>query len=760
MRTAPTRGTRRSRWLNNSRVMASSTSRNRCRQMISRACAASAIANPRAWRSRPATTAKTAGTSGGCSRPERSTSSRPMRRERSASPGFSRRMRCAAPARCRCRRIAPPLCTRMPARPRASSSTTSTSATTGAWNSCCSTARSLQRRVSSLMTPRARGAASACARKAPTAMPDALVPLRHDRGDHHDSPLARALRREVDGEVRFDRGTRALYATDSSNYRQVPIGAVVPRTIEALIATVALCREHEVPIFARGGGTSLAGQTCNEAVVIDCSRNLTMVTVDREARLAHVQPGTIMKSLRDAANKVGLDFGPDPSTHDRCTLGGMLGNNSCGVLSVFSEFYGPGPRTSDHVEELEVLTYRGTQLRAAATNDIELSRIIAAGGEPARIYEALRELRDRYEPQIRTTGPDMPRRGSGYNLPDLLPEARFQVGRALVASESTCVMILGAALKLMPAKPCRALAVLGYPDIFQVAAAANAARDDKPVGCEAMDDVLIRRIKSQHRDHDHAISLLGKGKAWLMVEFGADTIDEARDAAQRCAKRLAPLGTNILVDPELRQKLADMRAQALGVDAFAPGKPDNYEGWEDSAVPPERLEHYLREFHALLGEYKLEGSLYGHFGQGCVHTRIDFGLDHVAGARNYHAFTAAAAKLVVAHGGSLSGEHGDGQSRAELHEVMFGREIVQAFDEFKAIWDPDWKMNPGKMTRANPRTSHLRLIDSRPHPGPIEMVHGDDHKDFGHAAVRCVGVGKCRTRDAGAMCPSYMATLD
>jgi FAD/FMN-containing dehydrogenase/Fe-S oxidoreductase len=591
-------------------------------------------------------------------------------------------------------------------------------------------------------------------------MPDALVPLRHDRADHHDSPLAKALKREIDGEVRFDRGTRALYATDSSNYREVPIGAVVPRTIDAVIAAVALCKEHGAPIFARGGGTSLAGQTCNEAVVIDCSRNLTTVTIDREAKLAHVQPGTIMKALRDAAQAEGLDFGPDPSTKDRCTLGGMLGNNSCGVHSVFSEFYGPGPRTSDHVEELDVLTYRGERIRAGATSDAQLASIAAAGGEPARIYQALVALRDRYETQIRTKFPDMPRRVSGYNLVDLLGERGFHVGRALVGSESTCVIILGATLHLMPAKPARVLAVLGYPDIFHAAAAANLARSRKPVGCEAMDDVLIRRIKSQHRDHDHAIKLLPEGTAWLMVEHGAETLDEARAAAEATAKLLAPLGVNILVDPDQRQKLADMREQALGVDAFEPGKPDNYEGWEDSAVPPERLEHYLRELRRLFDAYHLEGSLYGHFGQGCVHTRIDFGLDKPSGVANYKAFTAAAARLVVAHGGSLSGEHGDGQSRADLHEVMFGPELVTAFEEFKDIWDPDRAMNPGKMTRPNPRTSHLRLIDYHPNPGPIEMVHGDDHKDFGHAAVRCVGIGKCRKRDEGVMCPSYMATLD
>ena len=590
--------------------------------------------------------------------------------------------------------------------------------------------------------------------------PAPLVPIRRDRADHADSPLARALRRELDGEVRFDRGTRALYATDASNYRQVPIGVVVPRTVDAVIAAVALCRAHGAPILVRGGGTSLAGQTCNEAVVIDCSRHLTRVEIDRDAGTADVQPGTIMIALRAAANAAGLDFGPDPSTSDRCTLGGMLGNNSCGVHSVFSEFYGPGPRTSDHVEELDVLTYRGQRLRAGPTNDVELRRVRDLGGDLATIYDRLRALRDRYEPLIRTRFPVMPRRVSGYNLPDLLDDHGFHVGRALVGSESTCVVILGAKLRLMRARPARALAVLGYPDIYTAAAAANLARSRRPVGCEAMDDVLIRRIKSQHRDHDHAISLLPGGRAWLMVEHGADTLDEARADATETARLLDPYRADILDDPHPRQLLANLREQALGVDAFERGKPDNYEGWEDSAVPPDRLAAYLRALHALYEQYGLEGSLYGHFAQGCVHSRIDFGLDTPAGVERYRAFTEDAARLVVAHGGSLSGEHGDGQSRADLHEIMFGPELVAAFDELKTIWDPDRAMNPGKLVAPNPRTSHLRLVTYHPDPGPIELVHGEDGKNFAHAAVRCVGIGKCRKRDAGTMCPSYMVTLD
>ena len=588
----------------------------------------------------------------------------------------------------------------------------------------------------------------------------AIVQLRRDRGDHDGSPLARKLEREIDGDVRFDRGARALYATDASNYRHVPIGVVVPRTIDALIATVAICHEHGAPIVARGGGTSLAGQTCNEGVVIDCSRHLGQLEIDREARVARVQPGVIMKELRKAANAVGLDFGPDPSTSDRCTLGGMLGNNSCGVHSVFSEFYGPGPRTSDHVDELDVLTYRGLRVRTRATDDVELRRIAAIDPELAAIYERLDALRTRYADEIRRRFPDMPRRVSGYNLPDLLPERGFHVARALVGSESTCVMILEATLSLMPAKPARAVAVIGFPDIYSAAAAANAVRELRPIGCEAMDDTLIKRIKARHDRKHPGIDLLPDGQAWLMVEHGAAEQAEAHAAAEHTVATLGAKQARILDDHEQQAAIADMREQALGVDAFAVGKPDNYEGWEDSAVPPARLEHYLRELHELYGQYGLRGSLYGHFGQGCVHTRIDFGLDDRENIPRYREFTAAAAKLVVAHGGSMSGEHGDGQSRADLHEVMFGKDLVHAFDAFKAIWDPDGKMNPGKMTGADGRTSHFRLVDYHPDPGPIELEHGDDHRDFAHAAVRCVGIGKCRKQDAGAMCPSYMATLD
>jgi FAD/FMN-containing dehydrogenase len=321
--------------------------------------------------------------------------------------------------------------------------------------------------------------------------------------------LEHDLQHVIHGDVRFDSGSRALYATDGSNYRQVPIGVVIPRDADDVVAAVSVCRKHGAPLLSRGGGTSLAGQCCNVAVVLDMSKYFNRVLgVDDQRRVARVEPGVVLDRLREHANGRGLTFGPDPATHTHCTLGGMLGNNSCGVHSVFSEFYGPGPRTSDHVEELDVLTYRGQRLRARATDAVELRRVHDLGGELGAIYDQVLALRDRHADLIRSRFPDMPRRVSGYNLPDLLDDHGCHIGRALVGSESTCVVILGARLTLMPARPVRVLTVLGYPDIYAAAAAASAARELRPIGCEAMDEVLVNRVRRQRRDRHHALALL------------------------------------------------------------------------------------------------------------------------------------------------------------------------------------------------------------------------------------------------------------
>jgi Fe-S oxidoreductase/FAD/FMN-containing dehydrogenase len=476
--------------------------------------------------------------------------------------------------------------------------------------------------------------------------------------------------------------------------------------------------------------------------------------------VARVEPGAVLDSLRQAAAPHGWDFGPDPSTHDRCTLGGMIGNDSCGVHSVMSEFHGAGPRTSDHVEELDVLTYRGERLRLGRTDGARWDAIQARGGRVAEIYRALRRLRDAHAAAIRAGFPDMPRLVSGFNLPALLDEHGFDVARALVGSEATCVLVLGATLRLDRAMPARAAALLEFPDIASAADLVPGVRELRPVGCEAIDETLATRV--HRRDPvPEALRPLLAGGAWLIVEHGGATIGEARALAQNTMHRLGRRGHAHLLDDERAfGVLADIREAALGATAMARGEPDTWEGWEDAAVPPDRLGAYLREFERLLAQHQLHGALYGHFGQGCVHTRLDFALGTDDGVERFRRFTADAAALVARHGGSLSGEHGDGQARGDLLEVQFGRELVMAFEDFKRIWDPDLRMNPGKVVWPRPRTADLRLTDYRPEPGPIELTLGDDAHDFGHAALRCVGIGKCRKRAHGTMCPSYMVTGD
>lgn len=577
------------------------------------------------------------------------------------------------------------------------------------------------------------------------------------------SGLALDLRARVQGEVRFDADSRAMYSTDASNYRQPPIGVVIPRDSGDVVHTMEICRAYGVPILSRGGGTSLAGQCCNTAVVLDFSKYMHRVQeIDQGHRVARVQPGTVLDDLKAAAAQERLTFGPDPATHNHCTLGGMIGNNSCGVHSIMSEFYGPGARTADQVEELEILTYRGVHLRVGATSETELERIIQLGGPRGTIYKQLRDLRDRYAPLIRARFRDIPRRVSGYNLDELLPERGFHVARALTGTESTCVTILEATVKLIPAMPGRALVVLGYDDVYRAGDHIPRIRSFRPVGCEGMDDRLIGYLRKKDL-YLRNIESLPEGQGWLLVELGADTREEAEEQARlmmdALARESAP-PSMCLLDHEQAERIWAIRESGLGATAFVPGQNDAWPGWEDSAVPPDQVGPYLRELRALLDRHGYECSLYGHFGQGCIHTRIDFDLRSSEGIDAYRRFTDEAAELCLRYGGSLSGEHGDGQARGDLLIKMYGEELMEAFRAFKAIWDPDNRMNPGKVIDADPRTANLRLDVYRPEPQQTQFAYPEDEGDFTHAAMRCVGVGKCRRTSGGTMCPSYMVTLE
>jgi FAD/FMN-containing dehydrogenase/Fe-S oxidoreductase len=575
--------------------------------------------------------------------------------------------------------------------------------------------------------------------------------------------LADALESAVDGEVRFDAGSLAAYSCDSSNYRQIPLGVVVPRTVDAAVAAIEVCRRADVPVLSRGGGTSLAGQTTNAAVVIDwtkyCDR---LVSVDAAARTCVVEPGIALDDLNRALAPDGLMFGPKPSTHQTCTIGGMVGNNSCGASA---QAYG---KTVDNVRGLEVLTYDGARMWVGPTPAEELEQIAAGNDRRAEIYRRLRELRDRHLSRIRTGYPKIPRRVSGYNLDALLPENGFDVAKALVGSEGTLVAVLQAELELVTVPKYQTMVVLGYPSVEEAGRAVRRILPHEPWQLEGLDEVLI---DLEHEEHvaDTAIERLPEGRGWLTVQFAGDTFEEADRAAHRLIDDLPDDGATIsyLDDPAREQELIELREAGLGATAHPAAKHENWEGWEDSAVHPDDLGEYLHDLRELLDEFgydETETSLYGHFGQGCVHTRIPFELRTAGGIAHYRDFVQQAARLVTRYGGSLSGEHGDGQSRGELLTTMFGPELVGAFGEFKAIFDPRNRMNPGKIVDPNPLDSHLRLGTDFAHP-PIRTEFGypKDGGKFSKATMRCVGIGKCRqssSADGAVMCPSYLVTRE
>ncbi|MFD8302042.1 FAD-binding and (Fe-S)-binding domain-containing protein [Streptomyces sp. NPDC059690] len=581
------------------------------------------------------------------------------------------------------------------------------------------------------------------------------------------SRLEAALRDRVDGEVRFDAGSRAAYATDASNFRQTPIGVVVPRTPEAAAEAVAVAREHDAPVLSRGGGTSLAGQCTNTAVVIDWSKYCDRLeSVDPQARTCVVQPGIVLDDLNRQLAPHALRFGPEPATHANCCIGGMIGNNSCGATA---QAHG---KVVDNIARLEVLLYDGTRFWCGETSDEEYAEIERQGDLRASVYRRLRALRDRYGDEVRRRYPDIPRRVSGYNLDSLLPEYGFDVAGLLVGSESTLVTVLRAELKLVPVVRERTLVVLGFPEISVAADAVPTILPYEPIALEGVDALLLKdeRIKGLN---PKARAELPQGNAFLMVQFGGDTAEEADGAAQRMLEGLHEsehdADVAFLDDPTHEDELWQVREAGLGATAHVPGRPDTFEGWEDSAVPPDRLGDYLRRLRRLYDEFGYLSdtgpSLYGHFGQGCVHTRIPFDLYTADGVATYRRFMERAADLVVEFGGSFSGEHGDGQSRGELLGRMFGDDLVEAFGRLKAVFDPLNRMNPGKVVAPYRLDENLRLGgDWAPYvERDLHFRFPDDGGTFAEAANRCVGVGKCRqlTNSGGSvMCPSYQVTRE
>ena len=556
---------------------------------------------------------------------------------------------------------------------------------------------------------------------------------RTDAGDDAAS-LRQRLAATVDGEIGFDSGTRALYTADASIYRRVPVGVVLPRSVDGVVAAVAAAREFDVPVVMRGAGTSVAGQATGTGLVIDTSRYLTRIdAIDLVGRTATVQPGVVLDRLNQAAARHGLTFGPDPATKTRCTVGGMIGNNSCGAHSV------AWGTTADNVESLDVLSYRGDR-----------HSIRSAGGHPA-----VMALVDGHLAALRTGLPRLPRRSSGYLLDRLLPEQGASLAAALVGAEGSCVTVLGATVRLVPAPAARALLVLGYPDAATAADAAPALAEFRPLAVEGIDEQLVATLATRGRRRPPVA--LPAGRGWLYVEVGGESADDAAAVAARVARAMAAPSQAVVVDPGQQRALWRIREHGAGLASRMPDGSEAWPGWEDAAVPPERLGGYLRDFTALLAAHGRRGITYGHFGEGCLHVRIDFDLGSAAGVAGYRRFLTEAADLVISYGGVFSGEHGDGLARTELYERLFPADVLQAFGEFKAIWDPDDRMNPGIAVRPLPLDRNLRLTTGGRRPRTV-LGYPEDGGDFARALHRCVGVAACRTEDGGVMCPSFRVT--
>ncbi|MFE9097590.1 FAD-binding and (Fe-S)-binding domain-containing protein [Streptomyces sp. NPDC007264] len=573
--------------------------------------------------------------------------------------------------------------------------------------------------------------------------------------------LEAALRGAVDAEVRFDAGSRGAYATDGSNYRQIPIGVVVPRGVEAGARTVEVCARFGAPVLSRGGGTSLAGQATNTAVIIDWTKYChALVSVDPDARTCVVEPGLVLDELNRRLADHRLQFGPKPSTHSHCALGGMIGNNSCGASA---QAYG---KTVDNVRRLEVLAYDGTRMWVGPTSKAERAQIAAEGGRRGEIYDGLDRIVGAYLGDVRRGYPKIPRRVSGYNLDALLPENGFDVAKALVGSEGTLVTVLRAELGLVPVPPCQSLLVLGYDDICSAADDVPGILEHcSPGRLEALDGRMAQLMREEHAYLD-SLRSLPEGDSWLLVQFGGETQDDVDEQAHALLRAMGRAEKEPTVafsdDPRREQEMLKAREAGLGVTARPPDDRETWEGWEDSAVPPESLGGYLRDLRGLFDDFGYDRpSLYGHFGQGCVHTRIPFGLKTAAGVADFRRFLERAADLVASYGGSLSGEHGDGQARGEPLRRMFGDRLVTAFGELKALFDPDNRMNPGKVVEPNPVDGQLRLGSGwRPAAGPTHFGYPEDDHSFARAVMRCVGIGNCRSHHGGVMCPSYRATKE
>jgi FAD/FMN-containing dehydrogenase/Fe-S oxidoreductase len=562
--------------------------------------------------------------------------------------------------------------------------------------------------------------------------------------------LAAELRRSGIGDVLSDGTTRAAYSSDASLYRVRPLAIARPRHADEVAAALEVCRREGVPLTSRGGGTSVAGNAVGTGLVLDFSRRMNRVLqIDAEARTATVEPGTVQVVLQHAVAAHGLRFGPDPSTFNRCTIGGMIGNNACGSRSLG---YG---RTSDNVQGMNVLTGTGESLRLDGSGEWG-DQMVASS-----TLTALQHVTRDGLATIRTELGRFGRQVSGYALEHLLPENRFDVTRMLVGSEGTLAVATEATVRLVIEPAHRILVVLGYPDIASAGDATPLVLTFAPTACEGIDARIVDVVR-ERRGPD-AVPPLPEGAAWLFVEVVGDDLPETIARAERVGRECAAVDSLVVTDPGRTAVLWRIRADGAGLAGRSPAGMPAHAGWEDAAVPPAALGNYLRDFDALMIQQGVTGMPYGHFGDGCMHVRIDWPLDKPGGSGIFRDFLVEASKLVAGYGGSLSGEHGDGRARSELLPLMYSADAMKLFAAVKHAFDPDNVLNPGVVVEPRPVDADLRVPAAPIVRRNLALAYHNDGGDFTQAVHRCTGVGKCRadnTVTGGVMCPSYQATRE
>ncbi len=568
------------------------------------------------------------------------------------------------------------------------------------------------------------------------------------------SALAEALRKAGISDVDTMPRRRAEYSSDASNYRVVPAVVAFPRHGDEIEAALSVCRDRGVPLVPRGGGTSIAGNALSTGVVLDTSRHLNRVlAVDPDARTAVVEPGTVLDTITQEASKYGLRFGPDPSTHSRATIGGSIGNNACG-----SRALGYG-RTADNVVDLDVLAGSGARFTARRYGGAAGALRAATGGPEAALLRDLIALVSGRLAVIRTEFGRFTRQVSGYSLEHLLPENGTDLARFLAGTEGTLALTLRATVRLVKAPSATALTVLGFADMAEAASAVPGILPFAPVALEGLDSRLVEVVRTR-RGPAAVPEILPAGGGWLFIETTGETAAEAAEAGHKLAAAADCLDSAVVTGSQAAV-LWRIREDGAGLGGRTPANVPAWPGWEDSAVPPDNLPAYIRELRALMGSHGIDGLMYGHFGDGCIHMRVDFPLRDRPGV--LRAFTQDAAKLAAAHGGSASGEHGDGRARGELLKYMYSESALETFGQVKRIFDPSGVLNPGVIAAPAPLDADLRVPAARPLRTGLGFAYSHDGGDFTTAVHRCVGVGKCRadnTGTGGVMCPSYLATRD